>query len=130
MVLNVLSRLTGGKVADETALPKPPGPLSSIGTILYRLHTAEPLKVEHEVPQTLLEDVTARLKFSLHVSQRTARILGTLLVRTVVKHPLGMCAAQQVKSTRCTSTVPAVSVQLQGACSRNSAYAHADFSGA
>jgi hypothetical protein len=50
--------------------------------------------VNHEVPQTLLEELTARLKFSLHVSQRTARILGTLLMRAAVRHPLGWTIPQ------------------------------------
>jgi hypothetical protein len=76
-------------VAKQPPRPGPPGPLESISIILSRLHNVRPLGVQHQLPQTLLEDLTARLKFSLHVSQRTARILGTLLLRTVVKHPLG-----------------------------------------
>lgn len=83
-------------VERHAASPREPGNLKSIAYILYRLHTAKPLGVEHELPQTLLEDLKARLKFALHVSQRTARILGTLLLRACVKHPLG-----EAKATAC-----------------------------
>lgn len=71
---------------------KPPSPLQAVGSIMYRLHTLKPLGVEHELPQTLLDALTARLKFGLHVTQRTARVLLTLLLRTCVRHPLGECA--------------------------------------
>lgn len=93
MATRYLSRLIGSRASSDPAKQRPlrpPGPLESISIILSRLHNVRPLGVQHEVPQTLLEDLTARLKFNLHVSQRTARILGTLLLRAVVKHPLGV----------------------------------------
>jgi hypothetical protein len=95
---------TNKHVGRHDASPREPGSLKSIAYILYRLHTAKPLGVEHELPQTLLEDLTARLKFALHVSQRTARILGTLLLRACVKHPLGETAA---RSCACLCCLPA-----------------------
>jgi hypothetical protein len=119
-----LSRLIGsrapGDVSKQSRPPGPPGPLKSISIILSRLHNVRPLGVQHQLPQTLLEDLTARLKFSLHVSQRTARILGTLLLRAVVKHPLGellphplfLLSSQLPLSTACSThaaaTVPPV----------------------
>lgn len=91
----MLSRVFGSRVgSDQPPKPKPPGPLKSVWHILYRLHHVKPLGINHEVPQTLLEEFTARLKFSLHVSQRTARILGTLLLRAAVRHPLGWTIPQ------------------------------------
>jgi hypothetical protein len=92
---------TNKHVEGHAASPRGPGNLKSIAYILYRLHTAKPLGVEHELPQTLLEDLTARLKFALHVSQRTARILGTLLLRACVKHPLG-----ETKAGACRHSMP------------------------
>jgi hypothetical protein len=100
---NFLSRLLGSShtVADVTAKqPKPPSPLQAVGSIMYRLHSLEPLGVEHELPQTLLEALTARLKFGLHVTQRTARVLVTLLLRTCVRHPLGEWAVSTKTAAR------------------------------
>jgi len=108
MASSYIARLIGRTEQSHVGnTPKRPGPLKSIGLILYRLHTAQPLDVEHEVPQTLLKEVTARLKFGLHVSQRAARILGTLLLRACVKHPLGevAMAAQPAGGGSSTSRV-------------------------
>lgn len=103
-----LSRLLGSRPipGDVSAKQqKPPSPLQAVGSIMYRLHTLEPLGVEHELPQTLLDALTARLKFGLHVTQRTARVLLTLLLRTCVRHPLGELAGQQQQ-------------QMHGSCCR------------
>lgn len=87
-----LSRLLGTptNTGDVSAKqPKPPSLLQAAGSIMYRLHTLEPLGVEHELPQTLLDALTAHLKLGVHVTQRTARVLLTLVLRTCVQHPLG-----------------------------------------
>lgn len=65
-----------------------PNPAWAIGLIIYRLHTAQPLQ-HHEVAHSYMEQLLDQAKLGCHVAQRTARILGTLLLRLCVPHPLG-----------------------------------------
>lgn len=71
---------------------KRPTPWQAIKHIIVKLHYVQPLE-GHITPWRSLSDAYTALVHSVaitcHIAQRTARLVSVILLRTVVRHPLG-----------------------------------------
>lgn len=71
---------------------KRPTPWQAIKHIAVKLHNPQPVAGQAAPVRSLSDIYTSSLQsivLGCHIAQRTARLVGVALLRTVVKHPLG-----------------------------------------